>query len=194
MTASDPDAAGPPPERPLTIEERRWLHDKYQELDHSEAELASYRSSFIAVVTTALVAALVYAVANVLPRGDLVFAITVTGLALLGGALATLWVVILWRTTAAQLLFREAAERLEALAPPIEPHLPTTIELRPGRSVAADLTRPYEMHRRRFVASKGIPWIDRINPSGLSNAIPIGLLVAWAVTTVGVWAWYLGWV
>ncbi len=191
MTDREPDLPSRPrPTHGLAREDRRWLHDKYQALDQNEAELASYRSSFIAVVTTALVAALVYAVANVLPRGHFLFAITVTFLATFGIVISALWAIVLWRTTAAQNLWREAAREMERLAPPVEPSVRISIPMRRGGSLTVDLTRPYTAHQERFSGSANLPWLDRISPAKLSNGLPVILVVTWLVVLAVVWGWY----
>ncbi len=178
----------PPDEGPrLGPEERRWLHETYRTLDHNEAELANYRTSFIAVVTTALVAAFVYAVANVLPHGDLLFATAVSFLAVFGIFLSAFWALVLWRTTEAQNLWRQAARELEERSPPVAGSLVAPILVRPGSSVAIDLARPYTAHARRFSASGGIPWVDRVSPARLTNALPVVLIVTWVGVLVGVW-------
>src|SRR5690348_138924 len=98
-------SGAPDPDRELTAEERRWLHDKYQKFDQGEAQLADFRSSYMAAITTGLVAATVYAVVNLLPKGNLLFATTLTLLAGLGILLSTLWALVLRRTTQAQNLW-----------------------------------------------------------------------------------------
>ena len=181
-------AASKPKE--LTGEHRRWLHDKYQRFDQSEGQLADYRSSYTAAVTTAVVASMVYAVVNLLPRGGLVFAGTVSLLASFGVLISIVWAIVLRRTTEAQNLWREAALQLEELAPPVEASLLVPIPIRGGQTVTVDLARPYHAHAERFSAKNHVPWLDQIRPSELASQVPILLVGVWFTVVIGVWAWY----
>ena len=104
-----PDVGAPPP---LTGEERRWLHDKYQRLAEHEAQLADYRTSYFAAIVAALVAAQVLLVINLLhePR---VFSTVSTLLALFGLLICGVWGLVLHRTTSAMDLWRDAEAQLE---------------------------------------------------------------------------------
>lgn len=134
-----------------------------------------------------MVVALIYAVANVLPKGNLVFAASATFLAGVGILLSTLWALVQWRTTSAQLLWREAARELERVAPPVDPRIPAEIPVRPGRFVTVDISRPYSAHRERFSPANDIPWVDRVSPVQLTNQLPVLLIATWAIVLVAVW-------
>lgn len=172
--------------------ERRWLHDKYERLASEEASLADSRTSYFAAIASALVAAFVVLVVNV--RGyPLLLTTMTTFLAGFGILISSVWTVVLHRTTAAQTLWREAALRLEADAPPITTPLPASVSISGGGSIPIDLTRPYQAHYRRFVDGPGLRWVDRVNPSGVSANVPLVLVVLWSILIVGTWTWFLLW-
>ncbi len=173
----------------VTPEERRWLHDKYERLAGEEAQLADSRTGYFAAIASALVAALVLLVINEL-KAPTVFVTMATLLAGFGFLISAVWTVVLHRTTAAQLLWREAALALENDAPPIAGPIPATLALPEGRSVRVDLTRPYRAHLARF-SEPGLPWIDRVKPSELSAEVPLILAILWGLVLAGTWTWFL---
>jgi len=173
----------------ISPEERRWLHDKYERLAGDEAELANSRTSYFAAIASALVAALVVLVINELGH-PLLFAMMSSLLAGFGILISAVWTVVLHRTTAAQNLWREAALLLESQAGPIATTLPSDVPIRGGRTIRVDLTRPYRAHQTRFAPTAEVPWIDRVNPSEVSENVPLTLAVLWTVVVVGTWVWY----
>lgn len=176
---------------PLTGEERRWLHDKYQRLAEHEAQLADYRTSYFAAIEAALVAAQVLLVINLL-RAPPVFATVSTLLALFGLLVCGVWALVLHRTTAAMLLWREGATRLEAIAPPVPGPIDVTVEIGHRRApLSIDLTRPFQAHQHRFGGDRSIPWADSIRPTELWGDIPLILAGAWGVVIAVVWFWFL---
>jgi hypothetical protein len=174
----------------LTPAERQWLHDKYQRLDQGEAELMSYRASYFVAVTTALIAALVYAIVNLLTHGPLLFALTSSLLGGFGLVIAVLWAVVVRRTTEAQFLWREAARQLEIVAPPIDRSSKVSIDVRGRGPLTVDLTRPYLMHELRFSVKQDAPWLDRTEPATLTTRLPLVVLGLWMVVLVGAWIWF----
>jgi hypothetical protein len=184
-------AAAPPPSfRPLTVDERRWLHDKYERLAEEEGNLAASRTSYFAAIASVLVTGLVVATADLLSV-PLLLVLFSTFFALFGILIALVWAVLLHRTTDAQNLWRESARRLEMLAPPIDTSLLAPVSLRSGATLPIDLTRPYEAHAERFGPDHRISWQDRVTPSALTEVMPIALLAFWATAGVVVWVWFL---
>jgi len=171
----------------LSPEERRWLYATYQRFDQNEGQLADYRSSYLAAVMAALIGAIVYAVANILPRSALLFTTTVTFLALFGIAISTVWAAVVRRTTEAQKLWRGAALALETYAPPIEGSLTAAIPVRRDRSIIVDLTRPYHAHQERFAPKNRAYWFDGVRPSELSAQVPALLVLFWTGVLAAVW-------
>lgn len=182
---------GPPSPSLLSQEDRRWLHETYRQFDLAEGQLADYRSSYTAAITTAIVAAMVYAVVNLLPKGQLLFAVTVSLLSAFGLLISSVWALVLRRTTEAQNLWRQAAFELEECAPPVPGPLFRPIPVRPGVEIPIDLTQPYHAHARRFQGPASIPRLDRVRPAELAGWVPVILLIVWAVVLAGVWTWYL---
>jgi hypothetical protein len=180
-----------PSSPPLSFDERRWLHDKYENLGAEEGQLAATRTSYFATVGAVLLTALVVLVANLLDQ-HAVFVTAVSLLAIFGILLSSVWAVLLHRTTDAQHLWREAALRLEDIAPPVEPVLPSSITLRSGAMLPGDLARPYHLHRERFSPSNHLTVWDRVDPWTLTEVLPLAFLLIWVGTLAGVWLWYLG--
>jgi hypothetical protein len=179
-----------PGSTPLSIDERRWLHDKYERLAEEEGNLAATRTSYFAAIAAVLVTGLVVATSDLVGNADLLV-LFATFFAGFGALIAAVWAVLFHRTTDAQNLWREAALRLEDLEPPIEGSLPAPITLRSGRTISVDLTRPYQAHRARFDPKNHISLLDRVNPARLSEIMPLTLLGIWVATVVVVWAWFL---
>ncbi len=174
----------------LTPDERKWLHDKYERLAAEEGQLATARTSYYAAIGTVLVTATVVAIAD-LSNDRPVLAGVATFLAALGILISFVWAVLLHRTNDAQALWREGAERLERLDPPIDGDLPIPVTLRSGQTIQVNLLRPYETHRERFGTSHAISWMDRVDPAPLTEVLPVAFLVIWISAMVFVWAWYL---
>jgi hypothetical protein len=181
----------PPSGDTPSAEERRWLHDKYQRLSEHEAQLADYRSSYFAVLNTALVAGLALLLVN-LYRSPPLFVAGATLLAGFGLVVTMIWSLLLRRTTAALELWREAVLELERVAPPILVHIPTQLTLEStARTFAVDLARPYDTHRRRFQPENAVSRADMIRPSELWSDVPVILAGVWATVLFGVWAWFV---
>ena len=187
-TPMDPPAAEAPA-APLVLEDRRWLHDKFERLEAEEGELAGLRTSYFAAIAAVLVTGLVVATADLLSNAVLlvVFATFLAGFGIL---IASVWSVLLHRTTDAQNLWREAAYRLEEMDPPIEARLEAPVTLRSGDTLTVDLARPYHVHAARFSRKNKISWMDRVDPSKLTEIMPLALLVIWGGTLVLVWTWF----
>ncbi|HYK92682.1 MAG TPA: hypothetical protein VEY07_01395 [Thermoplasmata archaeon] len=170
--------------------ERRWLHDKYEKLAEHEAQLADYRTSYFAVLNSALVAGMVLVVINLL-RNPPVFATTSTLLAGFGILMASVWAVVLHRTIAAQNLWRDAALALETDFPPVTAPLIRRVPGgRAGEEISVDLARPYHAHRLRFSRDSGAGYLDTVRPAELWSNVPVLLTGAWVGVIVVVWAWY----
>lgn len=183
----DPPAGG---DADVPLEERRWLHDKYQSLAEYEARLADYRTSYFAVLNTALVAGMVLVVINLL-RNPPVFAATATLLGLLGIGMSLLWAIVLHRTIAAQNLWRDAAMSLESDFPPVGRRLPSTVPGgRGSERIPVDLSRPYHTHRARFSRGPGAGYFDTVQPAELWSSVPVLFAVAWGAGLAVVWTWY----
>lgn len=181
---------GPAPSAgPLSPEERRWLHDKYERLAAEEGQLAAGRTSYFAAIASVLFTGMVVATAYFSNRPE-VLALVVTFLSVVGILISFVWVVLLHRTNDAQLLWREAAARLEEVAPPLMGELEGAITLRSGRALKVNLLTPYHAHRARFARKDEIGWMDRIQPGRISEFLPVAFLIIWAAVTVIVWVWY----
>ena len=183
--------AAPGPESPLagSLSDpgvRRWLHDKYERLAAEEGELAASRTSYFAAIGTVLITGLVVAL-NYFLSQPRILDLVATFLAGLGILISFVWAVLLHRTLDAQALWREAAERLEGLAPPIEGELPAVVTLRSGAKLEIDLLRPFQSHARRFSADKAISWMDRLRPGALTEVLPLSFLGIWVGVLVAVW-------
>lgn len=174
----------------LSLADRRWLHDKYERLASEEGSLSSSRTSYYSAVGTVLLTALLIAADDFLNQ-PFFLTLVVTFLAVLGLLISTVWAVLLHRTTDAQNLWRDAAAWLETHAPPVEGSLAAPIALRSGETVQVDLLRPYQAHRLRFSNDRRISWMDRVDPSSLTETLPVVFLGIWTATLVIVWAWFL---
>ncbi len=175
---------------PLTAEERRWLHDKYERLAEEEGNLLAGRTSYFATICAVLITGLVFALANLLHEPTLL-AVSITFLAAIGIILSVAWEVLVHRTTGAQRLWREAALRLEEEAPPLTGVLAGTVSLRNGQTLQVDLNRPYHAHRARFEVRKGASWMERVNPATVSEVLPVSFIATWSVVLAVVWVWVL---
>ena len=184
-----PEAADAP--HPLTIEERRWLHDKYERLAEEEGNLAGSRTSYFATIAAVLVTGLVVATSDLL-ADPTVLVLFATFLSMVGIIIASVWWVLLHRTADAQALWREAARRIEAMDPPIETRIEAPITLRSGETISVDLSRPYTTHSERFSPTDPrLSWQDRLDPAKLTEVMPLALLGIW-IATVGIfWGWFL---
>lgn len=185
---SSPSGAASP--SPIGPDGRRWLHDKYERLASEEGQLSSTRTSYYAAIGTVLITGALVAVADLLSQPT-VLTVVLTFLALLGILISVVWAVLLHRTNDAQQLWREAALRLEERAPPLEGEFRAPITLRSGETVPLDLFRPFQTHLERFSDSKSISWMDRVNPSSLTEILPLTFLTFWSAVLVVIWVWYL---
>ncbi|MCI4365674.1 MAG: hypothetical protein L3K10_06410 [Thermoplasmata archaeon] len=174
----------------LTTEERRWLHDKYERLAAEEGQLSGSRTAYFATIGAVLLTGLVVLFANLLSH-PIELALGATLLGGLGVLISIVWVLLLHRTNDAQAMWREAALRLEEIAPPVAPGLGSRVTLRSGATIPVDLAGPYHMHQARFSPANPISALDRVNPSRLTETMPLSLLVIWAAVLVVVWSWYL---
>jgi hypothetical protein len=177
------------PSVPISSEERRWLHDKFERLATEEASLGDSRTSYFAAIASALVAALVVLVINEISHPT-VFVVMATMLAGFGILISAVWTVVLHRTGDAQYLWRQSSLLLEAAAPPIAGTLPASIITRHGDEIHVDLTRPWHVHEIRFSEANQIAWIDRVNPSAVSANVPLTLVFLWGIVLVGTWVWF----
>jgi len=165
---------------------RRWLHDKYERLAAQEGDLAASRTSYFAAIGTVLITGVIVALQYFVssPRTLLLVA---TFLSALGLLISFVWAVLLHRTLDAQAMWREAAEQLERVAPPIPGELPGAITLRSGQTISVNLLRPYGAHARRFSDDTAISWMDRLRPGALSEVLPVAFLVLWGVVLAAAW-------
>ncbi len=180
----------PPSVGELSADDRKWLHDKYERMAAEESQLSANRTSYFAAIGTVLVTGLLVAIADLLSNPTL-FVVVMSFLAVLGILISVNWVVLLHRTNDAMKLWREAAARLEDLDPPLEGRLMAPITLRSGEELPVDLLRPYAVHAARFSPSKSISWMDRIDPSRLTESLPLAFLILWIVAPAMIWGWYL---
>ncbi len=183
------------PKRPtslpsLTHDDRRWLHDKYERLASEEGQLSSMRTSYYAAIGTVLLTGLVVVIADLMNQPTLLAAL-VTFLASLGILISLVWAVVLHRTIDAQNLWREAALRLEQSEPPIEGEWIAPITLRSGASLDLNLLRPFEAHAERFSRARSISRMDRVNPSTLTEILPVTFVGIWVSVLAIVWVWFL---
>ena len=165
---------------------RRWLHDKYERLAAEEGELAASRTSYFAAIGTILITGFVVAL-NYFLAEPRVLDLVATFLAGIGIMVSFIWAVLLHRTLDAQALWREAAEQLEVLAPPVDGTLPSTVTLRTGDKLVVDLLRPFQTHARRFASDQAISWQDRLRPGSLTELLPVFFLGLWTIVLVTVW-------
>jgi len=165
---------------------RRWLHDKYERLAAEEGDLAASRTSYFAAIGTVLITGLVVSI-NYFLSQPRVLVLVATFLAGLGIMISFIWAVLLHRTLDAQALWREAAEQLEHLRPPVSGELPGLVTLRSGAQLEVDLLRPFSTHARRFSRDKAISWMDRLRPGTLSELLPVCFLVVWCLVLSVVW-------
>ncbi|HXW67367.1 MAG TPA: hypothetical protein VEL82_05785 [Thermoplasmata archaeon] len=185
MAASPPAGTG----IPLSRDELRWLHDKYERLATEEAQLAGSRTSYFAAIGTVLITALVVATADLFDQ-PVLYAVALAFLSVLGILISVVWAILLHRTNDAQNLWREAAADLETLAPPVASNLPGPITLRSGEELSLDLTRPYLMHRARFAPDQRISWQDRVAPDRLTEILPLTFLAIWIAVLVLSAIWF----
>jgi hypothetical protein len=178
----------PPPSVPLDSDDRKWLHDKYERLASEEISLSASRTSYYAAIGSILVTGIVIALDD-FSGNRVLLATVVTFLGVLGILISSVWAVLLHRTNDAQNLWREAATSLEEMDPPIAGAVMTPVTLRSGETFSGNLLRPYQLHAARFARSAS--WMDRANPSTLTEILPIAFLVLWSAILVVVWAWYL---
>ena len=190
MTPTIPPTGAFPAATDLAPDDRRWLHDKYERLAAEEGQLSSTRTSYYAAIGTVLITALVVVIADLMNEPT-ILTVVVTFLSALGILISVVWAVLLHRTNDAQNLWREAALRLEEGAPPIEGTWSAPITLRSGESLDLNLLHPFEAHARRFSRTKSISWMDRVNPSALTEILPATFLVLWMAVIVVVWLWFL---
>ena len=165
---------------------RRWLHDKYERLAAEEGDLAASRTSYFAAIGTVLITGLVVALNYFLAEPRLLVVVA-TFLAGLGIVISFIWAVLLHRTLDAQALWRESAEQLERLLPPVDGQLHGPVTLRSGAVLEVDLLRPFTAHARRFSRDKAISWMDRLRPGGLTEVLPLCFLGIWCGVLVAVW-------
>ncbi|MGP8159395.1 MAG: hypothetical protein ACLPWO_07325 [Thermoplasmata archaeon] len=174
----------------MTQEDRRWLHDKYERLAAEEGQLSSVRTSYYAAIGTVLITGLVVVIADLMNQPSLL-AMVVTFLSVLGILISIVWAVLLHRTNDAQNLWREAALRLEQSEPPVDGAWKVPITLRSGASLNLNLLRPFEAHAERFSPARSISWMDRVNPSSLTEILPLTFLGIWVAVLAIVWVWFL---
>ncbi len=174
----------------LSPQELRWLHDKYERLITEEADLSSSRTSYYAAIGTVLITGFVVAIANMFGHPALLVTI-VSFLAVLGIVISVIWAVLLHRTNDAQQLYREAALRLEENDPPLTGTLTVPITLRSGKTIDVDLLRPYQTHERRFAENPESSWSDRVNPTTMTELLPLVFIGIWVAAAIGIWAWFL---
>jgi len=189
----DPLTRAQDPATPIltqSSEQLRWLHDKYERLAAEEGQLSASRTSYYAAIGTVLLTAFVVAIANLLTH-PLILVAMVSFLAVLGILISFIWAVLLHRTNDAERLFREAALRLEASEPPLSGTLTAPVTLRSGVTMSVNLLRPYETHGARFARTAPISWMDRVNPAGLTETLPLVFIAIWAIVAVSSWAWFL---
>jgi len=166
---------------------RRWLHDKYERLAAQEGELASSRTSYYAAIGTVLITGLIVAL-NYFLNDPHLLTLVCTFLAGLGVLISVVWATLLHRTLDAQAMWREAAEELERLLPPVGGELRAPITLRSGATMEVDLLRPFQAHARRFSRDRSVSWMDRLRPGALTEVLPVCFLGIWTGVLILVWA------
>jgi len=174
----------------LTHDDRRWLHDKYERLAAEEGQLSSLRTSYYAAIGTVLITGLVVAIADLMNQRNVLLPV-VTFLAALGILISIVWAVLLHRTNDAQRLWREAALRLEETAPPLPGVWTAPITLRSGEQLPVNLLRPFESHAERFARNRSISWMDRADPTTLTEILPVTFITIWVAVLVVFWSWTL---
>jgi hypothetical protein len=187
-SASTVAPGGTLPDR-LSLEDAKWLHDKFERLAAEEVQLAGGRTSYFAAIGTVLITAAIVALAD-LQAEPWLLAGVVTFVAALGILISFVWVVLLHRTNDAQQMWRECALWLERMNPPVAGDLRIPITLRSGDTLSLNMLRPYATHRERFSSSNPISWLDRVNPDRLTESLPLTFLGVWSTTIVLVWVWY----
>ncbi len=175
---------------PLSLADRRWLHDKLERLAAEEGQLATDRTTYYAAIGTVLITGLLVVLADLLNEPTLL-AVAVTFLAGLGILISLVWAVLLHRTNDAQNLWREAARSLERDNPPLEGVWNAPVTLRSGESLNLNLLRPYLAHEARFADSRAISWMDRVDPASLTEVLPFTFTGIWSVVLVILGVWYL---
>ena len=175
---------------PIGPADRRWLHDKYERLAVEEGQLSASRTAYYAAIGTVLITGLLVALADLMAEPEILLAV-VSLLSGLGVLISVVWAVLLHRTNDAQNLWREAALRLEQGIPPLEGEYRVPVTLRSGASLEVDLYRPFQTHNERFSPSNPISWMDRVNPSRLTEILPVTFVLLWAGAFVTIWTWYL---
>jgi hypothetical protein len=190
VDASNPPPAAPAASSPIGHEDRRWLHDKYERLASEEDQLSGSRTSYYAAIGTVLVTGLLIALADLMGNPSILVTV-VTFLAGLGILISVVWAVLLHRTNDAHNLWREAALRIEEGAPPLEGEFRAPITLRSGATIQLDLFRPFQTHNERFSPSNPISWMDRVNPSQLTEVLPLTFIGIWVGALVTAWVWFL---
>lgn len=189
-----PEPAAPalasPTGPPLTPEEARWLHDKYERLAAEEGQLSGSRTSYYAAIGTVLITGLLVAIVDLMDEAALL-AVVVTFLAALGIMISLVWAVLLHRTTDAQNMWREAARWLELRQPPLPQTLPAPITLRSRETLLVDLARPYNAHSLRFADVRAISWMDRVDPATLTELLPQTFIAIWVSILLADWVWFL---
>jgi hypothetical protein len=190
VTTPSPPAPTAPPLGPIGHDDRKWLHDKYERLDAEEGQLASARTAYYAAIGTVLLTGMIVAIADLINDPEILVVI-LTFLAGLGVLISVVWTVLLHRTNDAQKLWRESARHLEQGAPPLEGEFRSPISLRSGETISVDLFRPFQTHDARFSRSNKISWMDRIDPTALTEILPKTFLGIWATIGVLVWVWFL---
>lgn len=183
---STPPSSGPPVT--LDTDDRKWLHDKYERLASEEITLSGSRTAYYAAIGSVLVTGVVVALDD-FSGNRILLAAVATFLAILGILISSVWAVLLHRTNDALNLWREAARRLEEYDSPIAGDLPVPITLRSGETFQGNLLRPYQLHALRF--QRAASWMDRTNPSTLTEVLPVAFFVLWVAILAVVWTWYL---
>jgi len=174
---------------PLSSEQLRWLHDKYERLAAEEGQLSASRTSYYAAIGTVLLTGFVVAIANLLSH-PLILVAMVSFLAGLGILISFIWAVLLHRTNDAERLFREAALRLEEAEAPLPGTLTVPVTMRSGMTMSVNLLRPYETHGRRFAKTALISWMDRVNPTAVTETLPLVFIAIWTVVAIASWSWF----
>jgi hypothetical protein len=190
VSPSATSAPETPPDTSLSFADRKWLHDKYERLAAEEGQLSTGRTTYYAAIGTVLITGILVVLADLVNEPDLVV-VAVTFLAGLGILISLVWAVLLHRTNDAQNMWREAARGLEEKYPPVGGTWNVPITLRSGDMMNVNLAHPFLAHEARFAPSKQITWMDRVNPSGLTELLPLTFLVIWGAVLVIVWFWFL---
>jgi hypothetical protein len=166
------------------------LHDKYERLVAEENTLSANRTSYFSAIGSVLLTALVVAL-DYFQNTQQELVLVVSFLGGLGILVSFVWVILIQRTTDAQVLWREAAMDLEEVAPPVEGKVLFPVRLRSGDKLELDLLRPFTSHSLRFSKEKSVSWVDRLTPETLTEILPGAFVVIWSCVLVAVWAHYL---